>query len=131
MANLFQGFLHLLQLASMLALTVWLLLLLPVAVFRRARPVVSTATLIISVLWGVTLWATATAVLLNHWGLTGFILGVILVGVGSLPLAALASALHGEWSVAGFLLALVLPVWGARLFATWLASTVEAPTETE
>lgn len=131
MATLFQEFLNLLQSASMLALAVWLLLLLPLAVLRRARPVVSTATLFISALWGVTLWVTATAVLLNYWGVTGFILGVVLVGVGSLPLAALASAVHGEWGTAGTLLALVLPAWGARLFAGWLASTVEAPTQTE
>jgi len=124
-ASLFQRLLNLLQFVSVLALIVFVILLLPLAISRKARKAVSTATFAITILWGVTIWVTATAVLLNHWGVGGFILGVVLLGFGSLPLAIVASAINGEWGTAGMLLALVLPVLGARLFAGWLASTVE------
>jgi len=122
-ANLFQGLLNFLQFVSMSALTALVLVLLPLAILRKARRPISTAIYVISVLWGVTLWVTATAVLLNHWGTIGFVLGVVLLGFGSLPLAAVASALNAEWATAGILLLLVLPVWGARLLAVWLGSS--------
>jgi len=108
-ADLFQRLLNILQFVSMLAVTLFVLVLLPMSIIRKLRGLVSSATFGFSILWGVTLWVTATAVLLNRWGVLGFVLGVLLLGFGSLPLAAFASLLNGEWILAGVLLGLMLP----------------------
>jgi len=126
MIKLFQSFLILTQWLSAIGLVVLILLLLPLSVPRRTRLFASQAMYIVSYLWGVALWMIATAILLNAWGVVGFVIGVLLVGFGSVPLACVACVITGDWLNLGALVLGVLLVFGLRAIALRLLKSVAA-----
>lgn len=126
MIKLFQSFLILTQWLSAIGLVVLILLFLPLSVPRRTRLFASQAMYIVSYVWGVALWMVATAILLNAWGVAGFVIGVLLVGFGSVPLACVACAITGDWLNLGALVLGVLLVFGLRAIALRLLKSVAA-----
>lgn len=127
MANLFQWLVNITGFLASLALLVVLFLLLPLSVPRRTRAVAGHGMYIVSWVWGVALWMAATAMLLNLWGGWGFVIGVLLLGVGSVPVAAVASLIHGEWTYLGALAVGVVLVFGLRAFSVWVLRKTETP----
>jgi hypothetical protein len=84
----------------------WGLLALIVKDVRRAY---GNYLMILSYLLGLALWLVSAVILHDMWGWTGFIIGVLLGGVGVVPLSLIASATHREWGLLGqILLSLVV-----------------------
>jgi hypothetical protein len=126
MIKLFQIFLNLTQWLSVLGLVVLILLLLPLSLPKKTRPFASQAMYIVSYVWGVALWMAATAILLNVWGVVGFVIGVLLLGFGSVPVACIACVITGDWLNLGALVLGVLLVFGLRAIALRLRTSVAA-----
>ena len=124
MIKLFQGLLNLTQMLSGLGLVVLILFLLPLSIPKRTRLFASQTMYIVSYVWGVALWMTATALLLNVWGMVGFVIGVLLLGIGSVPVACVACVISGEWLNLGALILGVLLVFGLRAIALRLLTSV-------
>ena len=110
---------------AVLATFVLIFVLLPLALFKRNRHWCGTGVIYVSYAWGVALWMFATLALNFFWGPWGMILGFMLLGIGSVPLAcvALLFAAKLKW-VGGMLLGIVL-VLGGIVFGEWLASGAE------
>lgn len=125
MAKLFQWLLFISGLASSMALLALLLVLLPLAISRRTRGFAGTTIYFVSWIWGITLWIKATSVLLYLWGIWGFIIGVVLLGVGSAPVAIIASLIHREWTYVGVLVLYVVAIVGVRMLAGWISTKAE------
>ena len=60
------------------------------------------------------------------WGGVGVFIGLMLVGVGVVPLGILAALSHAEWSYAAELLFGLALTIGARTIALWLMAKIEA-----
>ena len=98
--------------------------LLPLAIFRATRIVSVYGLFISSYVFGIGVWLAAFPDLYQYWGLLGVVIGLLLYGVGVIPLAILAQVLHLQWQEAAVLIAGVVLAYGARKASDWLAGRV-------
>jgi hypothetical protein len=82
---------------------------------RRSRASYPTFLFITSFLFGANLWIWSSLNLYQEWGRTALIVGVLMGGVGVVPLAFAALASHGQWADVG-LGALLLIIFGLFRF---------------
>ncbi len=74
-----------------IALGVIILILLPLAIFKRTRRFSGTIIFYASYLFGLTTWFLGAAITLSTWGWLALIIGLLLAGVGVVPIGILAS----------------------------------------
>jgi hypothetical protein len=101
------------------------LVLLPFAIIRRARGPISVVFVTSSFVYGLMLWIYSAMVAFFIWGYRGLFLGLFLMGVGVVPIAAVASVLNGEWSVVAEIILGIVLTYGARMGGLLLASSIE------
>lgn len=99
--------------------------LLPSALFKRGREWCGEGVVWVSYAWGAALWMWATLLLYQLWGLLGFILGVALLGFGSVPLACIALLFSAKFKLLGEMLLGVVIVFVTRFFGLWITSRAE------
>ncbi len=107
------------------------LLLLPSAVFRSNRIWCGKGIYYVSYAWGISLWMWATLVLYSLWGTFGLFLGLILLGVGSVPVACVALLFAGEFRPLGQMILAVILVFAVRFFGLWLITKGMSDSEIE
>lgn len=100
--------------------------LLPLAIPRATRLFSSTSIFVGSYVFGATAWMLALLLAYEIWGWTGVIIGLLLGGIGVVPVALLATLLNGIWAGFFLLLALVILTYASRIGAVALANSVEA-----
>lgn len=103
-----------------IALLVVILVLLPLAIFRRTRAFAGGGIYIASFVFGLTLWVWSLLTSYTLWGIGGTTIGLLLGGIGVVPIAILASLFHGLWSMAGQLLLVTAITFGTRFFGLHL-----------
>jgi hypothetical protein len=101
--------------------------LLLAALARRSRGFASGGFVLISWVFGATLWIWALLFTLSTWGWLAVILGLLLAGVGIIPVALLSAAFHGEWVTVGQMLLGVFLTFGCRFFGIYLAVRLNPP----
>lgn len=84
--------------AGSIAFDVCVLGLLPLCIFRRTRPWAGFGFYLASFLFGIALFAFSCLVVVTIWGYGGLIVGLVLGGVGVVPVAFFAALFHAEWS---------------------------------
>lgn len=94
---------------------VFVLILLPLALFRKTRSFSGTSIYVTSFIFGTYLWITSFLITYDVWGLIAVIIGLLIVGIGIIPIAMLASLFHGEWSTLGQLILLLILTMGSRI----------------
>jgi TPR repeat protein len=114
-----------LNIAAVIAFAACILVLLPCALFRVTRKFSAYGFLISSVIFGLSTWVLAFLVTFQHWGVTGLIVGVMLAGVGIVPIGMLASAFHAVWPQVGDLALGLVFTFGARWTGAALAAGVD------
>jgi hypothetical protein len=98
---------------------------LPFAFFRRTRPFPAiTLTISNNVFW-LGLWVLGFLIVYDLWGLVGLVIGLLLGGVGVVPLAALAALTKGAWPLLETLGLAFLFAMLVSIAAAWLSATVE------
>lgn len=70
------------------------LLMLPLALWRKARPAVGLMVHISSWVFGAALWYTSALLTFALWGVLALLAGVLLLGVGVVPMGLIATAWH-------------------------------------
>lgn len=108
-----------------IALLVIILVLLPLAIFRRTRAFAGGGIYIASFVFGLTLWVWSLLTSYTLWGIGGVVVGLFLAGVGVVPIAILASLFHGLWSMVGELLLVTAITFGTRFFGIYLMTKAE------
>ena len=59
------------------------------------------------------------------WGMVGVIIGLVIAGVGVVPVAMLAALLHGEWQALIVFVIFIVLTFGLRALGFWLAKKVD------
>jgi len=77
------------------------------AITHPARTVSGIIIFVSSYIFGVATWIYGLAVTLHLWGIFAVIIGVVLGGVGVVPIGMLAAIFHGEWDIFFTLLIMV------------------------
>jgi hypothetical protein len=111
--------------ASVIVLVLYILVFLPLSLFRKTRGFSILCYYFASYGFGVTLWAYSCLIAFALWGYVGLILGLVLLGVGVVPIACLASIFHSAWGTLEILAAGIILTFGTRGFALYLTSKAE------
>jgi hypothetical protein len=90
---------------------------------RRWRHYCGLALFVASWVIGFDLWLWSFGEVLHLWGAVATAIGVLLAGVGIVPMAIIAAIFHQKWSVAGFLLMQIAIVYVCRLAASALINS--------
>lgn len=104
--------------------TVWifLLVLLPLAFFRKTRSISSQGMYLSSFVFGATLWVSCFLLTYNLWGAFALFIGLAFMGIGVVPIALLATLFNGMWSTFGEIVLTLAMTYGARALSIYVAT---------
>jgi hypothetical protein len=97
------------------------LILLPLSIPRRFRPLTSVAIYVSSFIFGFTVWLYGLFYTFTLWGPFAVLIGIFLLGIGVVPFAIIATALKGMWAEVGTLILLVVLTFGCRVISVVLS----------
>ena len=107
-----------------IAIIIGVVILVPLALIKPTRVVGATGLFIASYIYGATLWVWGCVLTYTLWGMTGLIVGLVILGVGVVPLAIIATAINGMWSLSGQLIVLLVITFGSRILAAYVMERV-------
>ena len=99
--------------------TIAALLLVTTGPFRATRGFCAISLLLASFIFGAVLWVGALLLTLQYWGRAAVAIGLLIAGIGLVPMAFLASMFRGEWLDVGGLMVMILLTFGTRALALW------------
>ncbi len=108
-----------------IALTISILIVLPLAIFRKTRGFSSVTLYIVSYIFGFIIWVAGFAITYQTLGTFGLIFGLLLGLIGVVPLGIIGSAIHADWGNAISLLIGLALIYGVRIIALKLAESLE------
>jgi len=114
-----------LTLISAIAIIVCIVILLPLALFRKTRGLSGVGIYFASFIFGASLWVWSFLITYTLWGATALFIGLFLAGVGIIPIAMLATIFSGEWSIFGQLVLLLVFTFGSRMLGLYLNEKTE------
>jgi hypothetical protein len=106
-------------------IVICLFVLLPLAIFRWTRGFAASGLMLASFAFGVTTWMASFSITYYYWGVVGVVIGLVIAGVGVLPIAVIASLIYADWTTVGLLILGAALIFGSRMFAAWLFTTLE------
>jgi hypothetical protein len=112
-----------------IAFAINLVILLPLALFRKTGMFGGIAMYFSSFLFGLTLWFLGLLLTYFTWGFFGVFVGLMLGGIGVVPVAMLAMLLNGEFFVLFILVLLTVLTFGSRFLGIYLAGRAEEKTD--
>ena len=99
-------------------------ILLPLAIFHKTRSFAGTGIFFSSYIFGITTWFLGAAVTFVTWGWVGLLIGLMLGGIGVVPIAILAAFISLSEPSLGFsLIAMVIIVFTTRIGGMALAES--------
>lgn len=105
------------------ALAVSIFVFLPLAIWRKTRGAAGVGLLITSYIFGLTTWLLSAAVTFGSFGWFGLILGLLVLGVGVVPLAIIGAIFKlDNGGLALVLFVMVVVTFGARAGGAYAAS---------
>lgn len=102
-----------------------LFLLAPLSLIPAARGVSAVGFMIAYFIFSVSLWLFGMAYTYTVWGIFGVIFGLMLAGVGVVPIAMLASLLHGDWGNLGAFIFAAIVTISSKMLSIRLAQMVD------
>jgi hypothetical protein len=104
------------SLLSVIALIGNLAILLPLTFIKRFRNRAGEYILYSSFLFGFQLWLYCLVITLDTWGIIAVLIGLLIVGVGVVPIAFIASLYYGLWRQAFEIVIILVIVLAARIY---------------
>ena len=86
----------------------------PMAFFRRTKEFSGKAFFLSSYFYGALLWLGCLVITFKLWGWFGIVIGLILLGIGLVPIAIIATIIAGLWGIVLHIAALIVIVWVTR-----------------
>ena len=107
--------------AAEIAFGICLLVFLPLCAFRKTRPWAGLGFFVASLVFGIFLFADACIVDVQIWGYGALFFGLILAGVGVVPVALVATIVHGAWPLFWDMVVGVVLTFGTRYLGVRLS----------
>lgn len=101
------------------------LVFLPLSIPRATRKFSSTVLYVMSYVFGATVWMEGFLLTLSLWGVGAVVIGVLLLGVGVVPIAMIATLIKGMWLHLLELVFLTILTFGTRGGAIALMGSLE------
>lgn len=115
----------LVSLVSSFAFGVTLLVFTPLAFFKKTKPFAAVAFLSTSYLFGLSAWILGLIFTYELVGKVAVIIGLVLLGIGVVPIGLLGLLLYEAWSEFFGLLLLTAATFGARAISFYIARGVK------
>jgi hypothetical protein len=112
-----------LEAATIAVVVICLVVFAPMAAFEKTRGRAGIGFLLASYVFGFTLWMHGFLHTYLLWGVLGIVIGLLLLGVGVVPLGIIALAFNGDWTMAGELILGVILTFGSRAIALRVLAT--------
>ena len=112
-----------------IATSIDILILVPLAFFRKSRPISAIGLMISSYVFGISVWGLGFLVTYAFWGGGAVFVGLLIFGVGVVPMGIVAALLHGAWGAVGNLLYGIAITYGARFLAIYLGGKIDRDRE--
>lgn len=110
---------------SRIVFVVCAVILLPLALFSATRRISAYGFFVSSIVLALATWIFGFLVTLHYWDAFGVFVGIVMLGVGVVPIGMLAAALHADWFNVGQLALCLVITFGARMFAAMLATKID------
>lgn len=110
---------------ALISFFISLVILCPLAFFKKTRGIAGIGMFIASYAFGIDLWMYSVLVVYSTWGLLALIISLLFLGVGAVPIAILATLFNGMWSIFGELLVMAILTYGTRLLGFYLVEKYE------
>jgi hypothetical protein len=114
---------------SLITFVICLVILFPLALFKRTRELSILGLLIASYVFGFIAWIWSFLLSYTLWGSMGLFIGLFLGGIGVVPIALLATAVGGYWLVLGQLVLLIVLKYAVKALAAYLSTLRERISE--
>ena len=111
--------------AALITLGIAVLILFPLSFVRATQGVASSGLLLASYVIGLELWMWGLILTYSLWGFWAVILGLVILGIGVVPIAILATLLNGMWSQLIELLVTTAVMFGIRTYSLYVAAKSE------
>jgi len=114
-----------------LSIIMWLvfilnvIIFLPLGIFKKTRTVSAFGFVMSSYVYGLTLWFWALLLTYLIWGATAVFIGLLIAGIGVVPIAIFATALNGEWAITGQIILLLVFTFGSRMLGFYFAERAD------
>ena len=105
-----------------------LIVVLPISFFKKPKGLCGIILLNSSYILGLQLWLSGLMLTLQIWGIWAAIIGILLFGVGVIPIALIATSVKGMWNEGFQILLSVLVVFATRMLGAYL---IEKSTQRE
>ncbi|HUD04590.1 MAG TPA: DNA translocase FtsK [Patescibacteria group bacterium] len=102
-----------------------LFIFLPLALFKKTRMISIYGFSISAFIFAINVWIFSLLTTYFYWGIFGVVVGIMLGGIGEIPIAAIASLLHGDWTSIFNIISTVVLFLIAQGLAAYLGSKVE------
>jgi len=112
------------RILAFVALAIAVLLMIPLALFRKTRKLSGKGFIGAAFVCGAYLWLWSSAICYS-WNIWSLVIGWFLLGFGVYPIALLASAIQGAWPLFVELLISGLIVFCFRFFGVYIYSLTE------
>lgn len=118
---------------SWLFIVIWIVFILDIFIiiplglfkYRKAKEISAIGLIISSYVFGLTLWLWTLLLTYMIWGMIAVIIGLLITGIGVVPIALLATVINGEWSVAVQIIMLIIFTFGSRMLGYYFAERVD------
>lgn len=117
-----ESVLPLLQDAATLIFCSWVAVLIPMSVFRRAHPTIAKILRVSSVFVGGVCWWHAFIVTYRLMGWLATVIGVLLAGIGVIPMALFAAGVKNDWEIFRDLVAASILTIVPRIIAKFITA---------
>lgn len=117
--------------ASQIALGICIFIFLPLCIFRKTRPLAGLGFYFASFVFGLLLFALSCLLSVSIWGYGALIFGLVMGGVGVLPVALLATLFTARWELLTELIIGLMMTFGTRIIGIKLSTKTPSATEIE
>ena len=108
--------------ATSIVLGIVTFVFLPLLPFRKTRVFSYVGLNFASAMFGFTLWVWGLLLTYRLWGAIAVVIGLVILGVGVIPIAMLATLFKGMWLTLGELVLLAVLAFGTRFIAVRAAA---------
>jgi hypothetical protein len=115
--------------ASIYVIFASIFVLLPLSLIRSTRSFAASLIILGSYLVGLTAWMFGLLTTMDLWGGGAVIFGLLLAGIGVVPLGILAALFHGLWATVFSIAGLTVMTFASRGYAAWILEKDKAAEE--
>ncbi|MES2292008.1 MAG: hypothetical protein V4527_01785 [Pseudomonadota bacterium] len=111
--------------AAWITFGISLVILFPLSFLRTTRVFSATGLVIGSYVFGLCGWVFAFLITYSSWGIIGVAVGLVFFGIGVMPIAIVASIIHGSWDFVWQLLTLIVLTFATRSYGFLVAGKAD------